>query len=157
MLVCLFFDSPDFILEGIFPQSMICDQWNELFELIQTKKQTNTHKDRHPDPTNMKVSSYGSFSVTEPEDGDDEDGVDRYWEVIHLLNAIDTVCVVYFTLEYVIRFLCAPRKFKFLFQPMNLVDLFAITPFFLTIFLHQLEDVQIIGKAGKIIRLTLYS
>ena len=36
---------------------------------------------------------------------------------------------------------------------MNLVDLFAIIPFFLTIFLHQLEDVQIIGKAGKIIRL----
>ncbi len=36
---------------------------------------------------------------------------------------------------------------------MNLVDLFAIVPFFLTIFLNQLEDVQIIGKAGKIVRL----
>ncbi len=36
---------------------------------------------------------------------------------------------------------------------MNLVDLFAIIPFYLTIFLNQLEDVQIIGKAGKVIRL----
>ena len=36
---------------------------------------------------------------------------------------------------------------------MNLVDLFAIIPFYLAIFLSQLEDIQIIGKAGKIIRL----
>lgn len=101
---------------------------------------------------NLELINFFFKTIAEPEDGNDEDGVTRYWEVIYVLNAIDTVCVVYFTLEYLVRFLCAPRKFKFLFQAMNLVDLFAITPFFLTIFLHQLEDVQIIGKAGKIIR-----
>ena len=33
-----------------------------------------------------------------------------------------------------------------------LVDLFAIIPFYLSIILEGLEDVEIIGKAGKIIR-----
>ena len=36
---------------------------------------------------------------------------------------------------------------------MNFVDLLAIMPFYLSLFLAQLEDVLIIGKAGKIIRL----
>ena len=50
--------------------------------------------------------------------------------------------------------MCAPRKWRFFKGPMNLVDLLAIMPFYLSLFLAQLEDVLIIGKAGKIIRLT---
>ena len=48
---------------------------------------------------------------------------------------------------------CAPRKWQFFKGPMNFVDLLAIMPFYLSLFLAQLEDVLIIGKAGKIIRL----
>lgn len=105
------------------------------------------------------VVSTGTFVLgtleefQEPEDGNYDDGVERFETVIVILGVIDTICVTYFTLEYVIRFLCSPRKLHFLVQPMNLVDLFAIIPYFLTIFLHQLEDIQIIGKAGKIVRL----
>ena len=36
---------------------------------------------------------------------------------------------------------------------MNLVDFFAIIPFYLTLILDSMEDMQIIGKAGKLIRL----
>ena len=36
---------------------------------------------------------------------------------------------------------------------MNMVDLFAITPFYLTLALDSMEDLTIIGKAGKLIRL----
>ena len=49
--------------------------------------------------------------------------------------------------------MCAPRKWQFFKGPMNFVDLLAIMPFYLSLFLAQLEDVLIIGKAGKIIRL----
>ena len=37
--------------------------------------------------------------------------------------------------------------------PMNLVDLMAIIPFYLSLLLEGLEDFEIIGKAGKIVRL----
>ena len=36
---------------------------------------------------------------------------------------------------------------------MNLIDLLAIAPFFLSAVVFGLEDLEIIGKAGKIIRL----
>ena len=36
---------------------------------------------------------------------------------------------------------------------MNLIDLIAIIPFYFSLMLEGLEDMEIIGKAGKIIRL----
>lgn len=69
------------------------------------------------------------------------------------LEVIDTTVIIFFTLEYGVRFACAPRKWKFFKNPMNMVDLLAIIPFYLALVLSQLEDIQIIGKAGKIVRL----
>ena len=66
---------------------------------------------------------------------------------------IDALTAVYFTLEYVIRFACAPRKLKFFIQPLNLVDLFAILPYIFSFVLDHLSEFHIIGKAGKIVRL----
>ena len=80
-------------------------------------------------------------------------GVSEYTTIVVILDYIDTFVIVFFTFEYFIRFICAPRKWRFFKQPMNLVDLFAIIPFYLALFLSQLEDIQIIGKAGKIVRL----
>ena len=38
-----------------------------------------------------------------------------------------------------VRFICAPRKFQFFIGPMNLVDLFAILPFFLDLIIGGLQ------------------
>ena len=38
-------------------------------------------------------------------------------------------------------------------EPMNVIDLFAIFPFYINLVLEGLEDFEIIGKTGKIIRL----
>lgn len=66
---------------------------------------------------------------------------------------IDAFTAVYFTIEYVIRFGCAPRKLVFFIQPLNLVDLFAILPYIFSFVLDHLSEFHIIGKAGKVVRL----
>ena len=78
------------------------------------------------------------------EDGDSENAP---------LRMIESFTIIYFTFEYVLRFSCSPNKWRFFKHPINLVDLFAILPFYLTFALDQLEDLQIIAKAGKTIRL----
>ncbi len=45
------------------------------------------------------------------------------------LNAIDTVILIIFALEYLLRLWCAEYKFKYLFSLYSLIDLMAILPF----------------------------
>ena len=47
----------------------------------------------------------------------------------------------------------SPNKLRFIKDPMNFVDIMAIIPFFLSLVLEGLNDFDIIGKTGKIIRL----
>ena len=61
--------------------------------------------------------------------------------------------MAFFTLEFVLRLFLCPNKKKFLCDKMNLVDVIAIIPFYLALLLEGLEDMEIIGKAGKIVRL----
>ena len=72
---------------------------------------------------------------------------------MNILQFIDNLTVAYFTVEYLMRFSCSPRKCLFLKNAMNMIDLLAIVPFYISLTLDQLEDVKIIGKAGKTIRL----
>ena len=70
-----------------------------------------------------------------------------------ILDVVDGCTMIFFTLEYFVRFISAPHKFKFLKNPMNMIDLLAIIPLYLSMAIEQLEDWEIIGKAGKTIRL----
>merc|ERR1712062_636110 len=78
---------------------------------------------------------------------------EEYPEAVLAMEMIGNVLVGFFVIEYVVRFTCAPKKFTFVIDPMNLVDLFAIIPFFLDLIIGGLQDFQIMGKAGKIVRL----
>lgn len=77
----------------------------------------------------------------------------NYSEIKRILNIIDWVTVGYFCLEYILRFSCAPRKVKFFVKPMNLVDFLAILPYFISAVIDSLQDLHILSKAGKIMRL----
>ena len=68
---------------------------------------------------------------------------------LKVIDVLDTVTMVFFTLEYLVRLICSPRTWAFFKKPMNLVDLLAILPFYLSLALENLDDVDIIGKAGK--------
>merc|ERR1719385_96485 len=50
------------------------------------------------------------------------------------LAMVETVCIAWFTLEYFIRLAGAPQKWAFLKDGMNVVDVLAIMPFFVSLF-----------------------
>lgn len=79
--------------------------------------------------------------------------VERWEEGILALKIVDELTMWFFTLEYVMRFLCAPRKWVFFKAPLNLVDLLAILPYFVSFVMEELKDTLVIGRAGKVLRL----
>ena len=83
----------------------------------------------------------------------DENGEQPYPGVILIIETLDIVTVIIFTIEYVTRLVCSPVKWKFFIKVMNLIDFIALLPFCVSMLLEELEDYEIIGKAGKIIRL----
>ena len=79
---------------------------------------------------------------------------DEYYIPMQLvLNAIESACVGFFTLEVLLRFLNAPNKARFCRNAMNWIDIFAIIPFYINCFQEQIDDMVILGKAGKTLRL----
>ena len=73
--------------------------------------------------------------------------------VILIIDIIEYIVVIFFLVEYLVRLIICPKKIKFFFELMNMIDFFALIPFFLSILLEGLEDFEIVGKTGKIIRL----
>lgn len=49
----------------------------------------------------------------------------------HALDGLDTIILVIFAVEYLLRFWCAEQPFKFIFSLYGLVDLMAVLPFLL--------------------------
>lgn len=47
------------------------------------------------------------------------------------IEALDTAILIIFSLEYLVRFVCAEKKLKFVFSVFSIIDLLAILPFFL--------------------------
>ena len=82
--------------------------------------------------------------------GDIETGDEEFEIVTLIISSIDQICATFFAIEYFIRFVFCPKKVKFFFDKMNLIDVLAIVPFFITLILQNLDDFVIIGKAGLI-------
>ena len=50
------------------------------------------------------------------------------------LALVETICILWFTVEYLLRLAGAPIKIQFLVDGMNIVDLLAIVPFYVGLF-----------------------
>ena len=54
----------------------------------------------------------------------------EFWSV-PMFMVINYFCNIIFTLDYGVRLLCAPNLREFVFEPLNIVDLLAIVPFYM--------------------------
>ena len=79
------------------------------------------------------------------------------------LAMVEAVCITWFTLEYILRFATSPDKWQFLKGAMNVIDVLAIMPYFLSLFIMEsnkeaaasggFEDVRRIVQVFRIMRI----
>uniref|UniRef100_A0A1A8F0Q5 Potassium voltage-gated channel, subfamily F, member 1a n=1 Tax=Nothobranchius korthausae TaxID=1143690 RepID=A0A1A8F0Q5_9TELE len=76
------------------------------------------------------------------------------------LEVIETVCIGWFTIEYLLRLISSPNKIKFVLSFMNIIDFMAIIPFFVVLILTsigagvmELANVQQAVQALRIMRI----
>lgn len=63
------------------------------------------------------------------------------------LAGIEELCITWFTLEYVLRLIFSPNKRKFLQGALNFIDLLAIMPYYISLFL--IESKRGIGEEDE--------
>ena len=106
------------------------------------------------------MEQLSEFQSAEDAEEFGEDYDPPYPAVNVMIEVFDKIAVAFFTLEYIIRFACCPRKLKFFFRLlqtsplrafstvfslslMNFIDFMAVLPVFLTLVLEGLEDMRV--------------
>lgn len=76
------------------------------------------------------------------------------------LSIVEATCIAWFTLEYLVRMVASPSKWRFFVGALNIIDLLAILPFYVSLILaetnrnyEQLDTVRRIISVFRIMRI----
>uniref|UniRef100_A0A3P8TTM4 Potassium voltage-gated channel, delayed-rectifier, subfamily S, member 3b n=1 Tax=Amphiprion percula TaxID=161767 RepID=A0A3P8TTM4_AMPPE len=78
-----------------------------------------------------------------------------------VLAILEVICIICFSAEFIIRLIVAPSRRKFLGNPLNIIDVASILPFYATLALEtadeevaeENEDLENVGKVVQVLRL----
>jgi len=78
---------------------------------------------------------------------------------------IETFCITWFTLEYLIRFVFSPNKWRFFISALNMIDLISIIPYYITLPMEDSSNVSSLAvlrsvrlvRVFRIFKLSRYS
>nr|XP_055067980.1 potassium voltage-gated channel subfamily V member 1 [Misgurnus anguillicaudatus] len=74
-----------------------------------------------------------------------------------ILDVLEYICIIWFTGELVLRFMCVKDKCKFSRSVVNIIDLLAILPFYVTLAVESLHgestELENVGRVVQVLRL----
>lgn len=85
--------------------------------------------------------------------------VELSWLAPPLLDALEYVCIVWFTAEFALRLLCTRDRWRFLRSVANIIDLLAILPFYITLLVESMcggessQELENVGRIVQVLRL----
>lgn len=85
--------------------------------------------------------------------------VELSWLAPPLLDALEYLCIAWFTAEFVLRLLCARDRCRFLRSVANIIDLLAILLFYITLLVESLcggessQELENVGRIVQVLRL----
>ncbi|XP_067834158.1 potassium voltage-gated channel subfamily S member 3-like [Heptranchias perlo] len=66
---------------------------------------------------------------------------------------VESICIVWFTIEYMVRLIVTPYLFKFLQNPLNIIDFLSFLPFYITLVVEEIdEDTSELDNIGRVIQ-----
>ncbi|XP_029470351.1 potassium voltage-gated channel subfamily G member 1 [Rhinatrema bivittatum] len=74
-----------------------------------------------------------NLSISTMPDLREEEETGECSQMCYNIFIVESVCVAWFSLEFLLRFIQAPSKFAFLRRPLNLIDIVAILPYYITL------------------------
>lgn len=60
-----------------------------------------------------------------------------------VFDFIENVCIIWFTIEYVLRIWASPDRFQAIKQPLNIIDLVSILPFYVSLVLNNFSNADL--------------